>query len=57
VSDERIAKAMTWAQNRLHACDRTMRKSNSQRSRDWAYGESVAIKAMLAILDGKDAEP
>lgn len=50
----KIVKAMTWAQNRLLACQRTMRERPRGQSHDWAYGESVAIAAMLRILDGED---
>lgn len=42
-----------WAAQRLIDCDRTQRTSSHRRERDYAYGESVAIRAMLAILDGK----
>ena len=47
----RIIKAMTWAQNRLADCERTRREARNNQSRDWAYGESVALRAMLQILD------
>ena len=53
-SHARIIKAITWAQNRLAACDRTERTSSNRQSRDWAYGERVAINAMLRILNGED---
>jgi hypothetical protein len=51
---ERIARAMVWAQNRLLDCNRTMFESRNKQSRDWAYGEKVAIEAMLHILNGGD---
>ena len=49
-ADGRITKALIWAHARLTQCERTERTSRSQRSRDWAYGESVAIRALIDIL-------
>jgi len=53
ISDERIEHALSWARARLSACERTARVSRSKESRDWAYGEAVALRAMIGILEGK----
>lgn len=55
-AEARVARAIAWCESRLVDCEKTRRNNMVRQSRDWAYGEAVAIRAILRILNG-EVEP
>ena len=51
--ESRAVKAERWARGRLAECEHTMKMSMDRRSRDFAYGESIVLREMIRILEGK----